>query len=87
MSSPSPPQADRLKAEGNALFVKKDFAGAYKKHTEALAYDDKNAILYSNRAARTPENKGGGSPGGSGETFGHGNLGLGEKGRTRTDLP
>ena len=37
--------------------------------------------------ARTPENKGGGSPGGSGETFGHGNLRLGEKVRTRTDLP
>ena len=51
MSSPSPSQPDRLKAEGNALFVKKDFAGAYKKYTEALTYDDQNAILYSNRAA------------------------------------
>jgi Flp pilus assembly protein TadD len=51
MSSPSPSQAARLKAEGNALFVKKDFAGAYKKYTEALEHDGKNAILYSNRAA------------------------------------
>lgn len=51
MSSPSPSQADRLKAKGNTLFAKKDFAGAYTKYTEALKYDDKNPVLYSNRAA------------------------------------
>lgn len=44
-------QADRLRANGNALFVKKDFKGAYKTYTEALKLDDKNAVLYSNRAA------------------------------------
>ncbi|KAI0336225.1 hypothetical protein GY45DRAFT_1430362 [Cubamyces sp. BRFM 1775] len=44
-------EAERLKAEGNALFVKKDFAGAYQKFTEALQRDDKNSILYCNRAA------------------------------------
>ena len=51
MSSPSLSQADRLKAEGNALFAKKDFARASKKYTEALKHDGENAILYSNRAA------------------------------------
>ncbi|KAJ8488725.1 hypothetical protein ONZ51_g3369 [Trametes cubensis] len=47
----NPTEAERLKAEGNTLFVKKDFAGAYQKFTEALQHDDKNAILYCNRAA------------------------------------
>ena len=51
MSSPSSSQADSLKAEGNALFGQGDLAGAYEKYTEALKHDDKNAILYSNRAA------------------------------------
>lgn len=51
MSSPNASEADRLKAEGNALFAKKNFKGAYKKYTEALKHDDKNPILYSNRAA------------------------------------
>ncbi len=44
-------QAERLKTEGNALFVKNDFTGAYQKYTEAIKYDKKNAILYCNRAA------------------------------------
>ena len=44
-------QADRLKAEGNALFSKGKLAGAYKKYTEAIKSDNENAILYSNRAA------------------------------------
>lgn len=51
MSPPTDPQADRLKAEGNALFIKKDFKGAYRKYTEALKHDEKNPILYSNRSA------------------------------------
>lgn len=50
MSTPKD-QAERLKAEGNALFAKNDFAGAYKKYSEAIQFDDKNAILYCNRAA------------------------------------
>ena len=44
-------QADQLKAEGNALFAKKKFTAAYKKYSDALEHDDKNPILYSNRAA------------------------------------
>ena len=44
-------EADRLKAEGNALFVKNDFTGASIKYTEALKQDGNNAILYCNRAA------------------------------------
>ena len=43
--------------------------------------------LRGTRGDRTPENKGGGSPGGPGETFGRGNCGSEEKVRTPTDLP
>ena len=44
-------KAEQLKNEGNDLFVKKDYAAACKKYTEAIALDDKNAVLYCNRAA------------------------------------
>ena len=44
-------QADSLKAEGNALFVKGDLEAAHTKYTEAIRYDDRHAILYSNRVA------------------------------------
>ncbi len=51
MSAQQNSDAVRLKTEGNALFAKNDFSAAYKKYTEALRHDDKNAILYCNRAA------------------------------------
>lgn len=41
----------RLKEEGNALFCKHEYAAAHQKYSDALAHDDKNAVLYSNRAA------------------------------------
>lgn len=44
-------QAALLKGEGNTYFAAKEFVDAEAKFTEALALDDKNAILYSNRAA------------------------------------
>jgi hypothetical protein len=44
-------QATRLKEEGNALFTQKDYALASVKYTEAIMVDDKNAVLYANRAA------------------------------------
>ncbi len=44
-------EAERLKNEGNALFIQNDFNGAYDKYTQAIRHDDKNAILYCNRAA------------------------------------
>ncbi|OSD05835.1 hypothetical protein PYCCODRAFT_1361536 [Trametes coccinea BRFM310] len=47
----NPSEAERLKAEGNALFVKNDFSRAYEKFTQAIKHDEENAILYSNRAA------------------------------------
>lgn len=47
----APPTAAQLKEEGNALFVKKDFARAYEKYTEAIAVDGQNAVLYANRCA------------------------------------
>ena len=51
MSGAALSDAERLKAEGNSLFVKSNFSGAYKKYSEAIKYDDKNAVLYCNRAA------------------------------------
>ena len=50
-SSTMTSDSERLKGEGNALFAKDDFTGAYEKYTEALKHDDKNAVLYCNRAA------------------------------------
>ncbi|KAM5537085.1 hypothetical protein V8D89_009231 [Ganoderma adspersum] len=50
-TSPHQADSDRLKAEGNELFSKKDFTGAYQKYTEAIQHDGKNAVLYCNRAA------------------------------------
>ncbi|KAL1951228.1 hypothetical protein VTO73DRAFT_377 [Trametes versicolor] len=43
--------AEKLKAEGNALHLKGDHAGARSKYTEAIALDGANAVLYANRAA------------------------------------
>ncbi|KAG1843800.1 hypothetical protein DFJ58DRAFT_731469 [Suillus subalutaceus] len=47
----SEPTAAQLKDEGNELFKKQDYVGAIIKYTEAIALDDKNAVLYANRAA------------------------------------
>lgn len=33
------------------MFAKKNFAGAYKKYSEALKHASNNPVLYSNRAA------------------------------------
>lgn len=43
--------AAALKAEGNTLFVAKNFKAAYAKYDAAVALDAENAILYANRAA------------------------------------
>ena len=50
-ASPHQAYSDRLKTEGNALFSKSDFAGAYQRYTAAIQLDSENAILYCNRAA------------------------------------
>ncbi|ETW83267.1 hypothetical protein HETIRDRAFT_439710 [Heterobasidion irregulare TC 32-1] len=42
---------DQLKSEGNALFGQKQYEAALEKYGEAINLDDRNAILYSNRAA------------------------------------
>ena len=42
---------DQLKAEGNALFVKHEHRMAIEKYTAAIDLDQKNAVLYANRAA------------------------------------
>ncbi|KIK36702.1 hypothetical protein CY34DRAFT_55520, partial [Suillus luteus UH-Slu-Lm8-n1] len=46
----SEPTAAQLKDEGNELFRKQDYVGAMAKYTEAIALDDKNAVLYANHA-------------------------------------
>ncbi|KDQ56989.1 hypothetical protein JAAARDRAFT_194178 [Jaapia argillacea MUCL 33604] len=40
-----------LKAQGNSLFAKKDFIGAFNKYSAAIDQDPTNAILYANRTA------------------------------------
>ncbi|KAG2108957.1 uncharacterized protein F5147DRAFT_693493 [Suillus discolor] len=47
----SEPTAAQLKDEGNDFFRKQDYVGALAKYTKAIALDDKNAVLYANRAA------------------------------------
>jgi Flp pilus assembly protein TadD len=44
-------EAEVLKEEGNALFVKNEFALAAQKYSDAILIDKQNAILYANRAA------------------------------------
>ncbi|TCD68815.1 hypothetical protein EIP91_009682 [Steccherinum ochraceum] len=43
--------AVKLKNEGNALFAKKDYQAAHHKYSLAIKEDEKNAVLYANRAA------------------------------------
>jgi len=44
-------EVNSLKAEGNALYGKKQFYEAIEKYTHAIALDDANVALYSNRSA------------------------------------
>ncbi|OBZ79655.1 Small glutamine-rich tetratricopeptide repeat-containing protein beta [Grifola frondosa] len=44
-------KAAQLKAEGNALFVQREYALAYHKYGDTIECDGENAILYANRAA------------------------------------
>ncbi|KII91507.1 hypothetical protein PLICRDRAFT_105000 [Plicaturopsis crispa FD-325 SS-3] len=43
--------ASRLKAEGNVHFASKQWTDAHSKYTQAIALDERNAVLYANRAA------------------------------------
>jgi tetratricopeptide (TPR) repeat protein len=51
MSTPVNEHAEALKVEGNTLFQAGEYRLAYRKYTEAIREDPKNAIYYSNRAA------------------------------------
>ncbi len=44
-------EAAKLKDEGNAFFKKKEYQQAYLKYTDAIENDERNAVLYANRAA------------------------------------
>ncbi|EMD42334.1 hypothetical protein CERSUDRAFT_90951 [Gelatoporia subvermispora B] len=50
-------KAADLKAEGNALYTAAKFQEAYIKYTEAIQLDDRNAVLYANRAASSMATK------------------------------
>ena len=43
--------AERLKAQGNDFHQKGQFKAAYRKYSEAIKEDPKNAVYYANRAA------------------------------------
>lgn len=43
--------AAELKAEADAIYKAGDYTGAYAKYSRAILKDEKNPILYSNRAA------------------------------------
>lgn len=43
-------EVKRLKDEGNAYFIKKDYIQAASLYSEAILLDENNAILYANRA-------------------------------------
>jgi small glutamine-rich tetratricopeptide repeat-containing protein alpha len=43
--------AEELKKDGNKLLAAKDYEGAIKKYSEAIALDDQNAVYFANRAA------------------------------------
>lgn len=49
-STMSPSEAEKLKAEGNTLFTKKDYASAIVKYSKAIAIE-KNAVVFANRSA------------------------------------
>lgn len=45
------PTAAELKAEADAVYKGGDYTAAYAKYSRAISKDEKNPILYSNRAA------------------------------------
>jgi len=49
--------AEVLKKEGNDLHLKGQYKAAYRKYSEAIKIDSKNAIYYANRAASSLELK------------------------------
>lgn len=44
-------QAEALKAEGNVFYRARKYREAYVKYSEAIEVDDKNVVLYTNRAS------------------------------------
>jgi lipoprotein NlpI len=50
-------RADTLKEEGNKLFGKNEWQGAYDKYTSAIELDGNNTFYFMNRAATLMEMK------------------------------
>lgn len=48
-------QAEALKAEGNVFYRARKYREAYVKYSEAIEVDDKNVVLYTNRASASLE--------------------------------
>jgi hypothetical protein len=44
-------KAAQLKDEGNIFYAQQSYLQAYTKYSEAIAEDQSNAVLYTNRAA------------------------------------
>jgi tetratricopeptide (TPR) repeat protein len=44
-------KAAQLKDEGNIFYAQQNYLQAYIKYSEAIAEDQSNAVLYTNRAA------------------------------------
>jgi len=44
-------KAAQLKDEGNIFYARQSYLQAYTKYSEAIAEDQSNAVLYTNRAA------------------------------------
>ncbi|KAG9222310.1 hypothetical protein CCMSSC00406_0002645 [Pleurotus cornucopiae] len=53
----NPAGAEKLKAQGNALFAQRKWAGAHAKYSEAIEQDDTNPVYWANRAACNLETK------------------------------
>ncbi len=48
---PMSEEVKKLKAEGNAFYMKKDYERASSKYSDAIVLDDNHAPLYTNRSA------------------------------------
>ena len=53
----NPAGAEKLKAQGNALYAQRKWAGAHAKYSEAIEQDDTNPVYWANRAACNLETK------------------------------
>ena len=51
MSASNAQRAEQSKIKGNEFFVKGNWKKAHELYTQAIKWDNKNAVFFSNRAA------------------------------------